>query len=123
MTMCAVDPAHPRDVGQWGVLWRTRRREADDSLAVGPRAGDALAGVLTDEEAVARAADVLPAGGGVADGRGLGAVGTLDHVLIAFARYVDSVLKIKGGHKPTNVYYVYVYLTNPARDHWSPSAY
>lgn len=69
-----------------------RRPQADDPLAVWPGAGDPLTGVFAYEEAVARAADVLAAGRGVADGRGLVAVGALDHVLVALAGDVDLFL-------------------------------
>ncbi len=68
------------------------RRQAYDPLAVLPRASDALTRRLADEEAIARTPHVLATGGRVADGRGFGALAALDHVLIAFARYVDHVL-------------------------------
>jgi hypothetical protein len=93
-----INPAHSRDVGQWSVDRRSRWSEADDSLAIGPGARNALAGVLADEQAVARAPHVLSSRGRVPDGRGLGAAGALDHVLVALAGNVDGALAHPARH-------------------------
>ena len=52
-----------------------------------------LAGALADEEAIARASDILSARRGVPDGRGLVAAAALDHVLVALAADVDGSLE------------------------------
>ena len=57
-----------------------------------------LAGVLADEQAVARAPHVLPPLRGVPDGRGLPAEVALDHVLVPLAGDVDGGLAHAARH-------------------------
>ena len=52
-----------------------------------------LAGALADEEAIARASDILSARRGVPDRRRLVAAAALDHVLVALPRDVNHVLQ------------------------------
>jgi hypothetical protein len=97
LTVRAGDPAHPGHVGQGRLVSPDPSgpdggSEADDALAVWARARDALRRVFADEEAVARTADVLPAGGSVPDGRCLRAARALDHVLVALPGDVDGGL-------------------------------
>ena len=80
VTVSTGHPAHPGHIGQRGRGGRGGG-QVDDPLAVGPRAGDPLAGALTDEEAVTGTPHVLPAGGSVSDGRGLIAQVALHNVL------------------------------------------
>lgn len=66
VTVTAGDAAHARHREQ-----RRRhraRRQIDDALAVGPRAGDPLGRALADEQTVAGTSDVLLARWRVPDG-------------------------------------------------------
>lgn len=57
MAVAASDSTHARHRGHgWGDR---ARRQVDDPLAVGPGAGNSLGGALADEQAVARAPNVL----------------------------------------------------------------
>ncbi len=90
-------PTHSRHIirrhGAAATGWRARAgRQVDDALAVGPRTRDPLRGSLADEQTVAGTADIFAARRRVADGGGLVALGTLDHVLVLLTRYVNHIL-------------------------------
>lgn len=90
VTVTAGDAAHARHREQ-----RRRhraRRQIDDALAVGPRAGDPLGRALADEQTVAGTSDVLLARWRVPDGRGFIALGALDDVLFLLPGDVDQGL-------------------------------
>lgn len=69
VTVTTGDATH---TGHRKQRWRHRtRRQVDDALAVGPRAGHPLGRALADKQTVAGAADILFAGRSISNGRSL----------------------------------------------------
>lgn len=66
VTVTTGDATH---TGHRKQRWRHRtRRQVDDALAVGPRAGHPLGRALADEQTVAGAADILFTGRSISNG-------------------------------------------------------
>lgn len=97
MTMGADHSAHTGHVGvRNGRLYGTRWSQTDDPFAIGSWTSNSVASVFANQQAVARASDVLATRRRIPDGRGLTARVAFHHMLFSFARNINhSLLKSK----------------------------